>query len=93
MTVRYAAGPAVAFGTTGVSLQFAGQYQSIGRWDGEQDEGTGFHNGGLFLRASFLPWKGFRVYPGVYRELYSRSLSDETFHQGMTYSLTVSRFF
>ena len=92
-TVRYSAGPSVRFGTTGVSLQYAGQYQSIGRWDGEVDEGTGFHNGGIFVRASFLPWKGFRIAPGIYREVYSRSLSEETFHQGTTYSLTLSRFF
>lgn len=93
VTVRYAAGPSIRFGTTGVSLEYAGQYQSIGRWNGERDEGTGFHNGGIFLRASFLPWKGFRVAPGIYREVYSRSLSSETFHQGTTYSLTLSRFF
>jgi hypothetical protein len=93
VSVRWSAGPSVSLGTTGISLQYAGQYQSIGRWSGEKDEGTGFHNGGVFLRASFLPWKKFRVSPGVYREIYSKSLSDESFRQGTTYSLTITRFF
>jgi hypothetical protein len=93
VSIRWSAGPSVPFGSAGVSLQWAGQYQSIGRWDGEQDEGTGFHNGGVFLRASFLPWPKWRVSPGVYREVYSKSLSDESFRQGTTYSLTVTRFF
>jgi hypothetical protein len=92
-TVRWSVGPSLPLGTTGIALQLAGQYQSIGRWNGEKDEGTGFHNGGVFLRATFLPWKGLRVSPGIYREIYSHSLSDESFRQGTTYSLTITRFF
>lgn len=92
-TVHYSAGPTIPAGPVGVSLLFAGQYQSIGRWDGEQDEGTGFHNGGISLRAMFLPGQGFRVSAGVYREVYSHSLSSETFSQGTTWSMTLSRFF
>jgi hypothetical protein len=53
---------------------------------------TGFHNGGAFLRASFLVAKGWRVIPGVYREIYSHSLSDESFRQGTTWSIVVTRF-
>ncbi|MCA1582907.1 MAG: hypothetical protein LC796_16270 [Acidobacteria bacterium] len=93
LTVRYSVGPSLPLGSTGLALQYAGQYQSIGRWNGEEDEGTGFHNGGVFLRATFLPWKGFRISPGVYREIYSKSLSDESFRQGTTWSLTLTRFF
>ena len=93
ITVRYAAGPTATFGTTGLSVQYAGQYQSIGRWNGEEDEGTGFVNGGIFVRASFLPWKQFRVAPSVYFEVYSKSLSHETFQQNTTYALTLTRFF
>ncbi len=92
-TFRYSFGPNLRIGTTGLAIQYAGQYQSIGRWNGEEDEGTGFHNGGFFLRATFLPWKGFRVSPGVYREIYSKSLTDESFRQGTTWSLTLTRFF
>jgi hypothetical protein len=92
-TVRWSVGPSLPIGTTGVAAQLAGQYQSIGKWSGEVDEGTGFHNGGVFLRASFLVAKRLRVTPGIYREIYSESLSDESFRQGTTYSLVISRFF
>jgi hypothetical protein len=92
-TVRWAIGPSLPIGTTGLSAQLAGQYQSIGKWNGETDEGTGFHNGGVSLRGSFLIAKGWRVTPGVYREVYSHGLSDESFRQGTTYSLLLTRFF
>ena len=91
--MRWALGPSIALGTAGLSAQYAGQYQSIGKWNGEVDEGTGFHNGGFVLRGSVLIAKGWRVSPGLYRELYSRSLSDESFRQGTTYSLVLTRFF
>jgi hypothetical protein len=39
-----------------------------------------------------VPAKGFRVTPGIYREVYSHSLSHESFRQGTTYSLVVTRF-
>jgi len=92
-TVRWAAGPTATVGTTGLSVQYAGQYQSIGRWNGEIDEGTGFVKGGIFFRASFLPWPRFRVAPSVYFELYSKSLSDQAFRQNTTFALTLTRFF
>jgi hypothetical protein len=92
-TVRWSVGPTLPIGTTGLSAQLAGQYQSIGKWNGETDEGTGFHNGGAFLRASFLVAKGWRITPGVYREIYSHSLSDESFRQGTTWSIVLTRFF
>lgn len=56
------------------------------------DEGTGFSNGGVSLRGSFLVAKGWRLTPGIYREVFSHSLSDETFRQGTTYSLVLTRF-
>lgn len=92
-TIRWSVGPSLPIGTTGLAAQLAGQYQAIGKWNGEVDEGTGFHNAGVFLRASFLVTKGLRVTPGIYREVYSESLSDESFRQGTTYSLVLSRFF
>jgi hypothetical protein len=92
-TVRWTLGPSVPVGTTGFALQWAGQYQSIGKWSGEADEGTGFHNGGVFLNGSFLLARGLRVSTGVYFEAYSDSLSDESFRQKPTFSVVVSRFF
>ena len=83
----------MAFGRVAVSLAFAGQYQSIARWNGEQDEGTGFHNGGVFLGVSLDLGKGFHAAPGVYREIFSHSLSGETFRQGTTFSFALSRVF
>ena len=93
VTVQYKAGPRLAFGRAAASLAFAGQYQSIARWNGEQDEGTGFHNGGVFLGLSVDLGKGFHAAPGVYREVFSHSLSGETCHQGTTWSLAISRVF
>ena len=46
----WAIGPSAALGSAGLARQLAGQYQSIGRWNGEKDEGTGFHNGGACSR-------------------------------------------
>ncbi|HEX8172031.1 MAG TPA: hypothetical protein VF824_15950 [Thermoanaerobaculia bacterium] len=75
-----------------LSLRFEGQHQTIGRWSGEIDEGSGFTNGGI--RAAYAFRLGaFGVQPGVYRELFSRSHGDETFAQGTTWSLAVSRRF
>jgi copper chaperone CopZ len=37
--------------------------------------------------------KGFHAAPGVYREVFSHSLSGETFHQGTTFSFALSRVF
>ncbi len=91
-TVRWAVGPSLAIGTAGLSAHYAGQRQSIGKWSGEVDEGTGFHNGGVFLRGTFLVAKGWRLTPGLYREIYSRSLSDESFRQGTTWSIVLTRF-
>jgi hypothetical protein len=62
-TVHYSAGPSLPVGPADVSLMFAGQYQSIGRWEGEQDEGTGFHNGGFASRRS-SPARGSASRPG-----------------------------
>jgi hypothetical protein len=93
VSIRWVLGPSLVSTTVGVALEVAGQYQSIGRWDGEQDEGTGFTNGGLLLRGSVQLGHGWQLLPGVYREVYSRSLSDESFRQGTTFSLTLSRIF
>ena len=82
-----------AFGRAAVTLAWAGQYQSIARWNGEKDEGTGFHNGGVFLGLSLDLGKGFQAAPGVYREVFSHSLSGDTFHQGTTLSFAISRVF
>ena len=92
VTLRWSIGPKVVVAGAGVSVHYTGQYQSIGKWSGEADEGTGFHNGGVSLRSSFLLAPGWRLTPGVYREVYSESLSDESFRQGTTWSIVLTRF-
>jgi len=90
---RWSAGPSFNVRGIGLGLSAAGQYQTIGRWHGETDEGTGFSNGGLRLQLTFPAVDGLTVAPSVYRELYSRGLNDETFSQGTTLGLTLSRRF
>jgi hypothetical protein len=88
------AGP--SFRVRGFSLdpRLQGQYQSLGRWNGEADEGDGFLNAGLRLQVTLPAVRGISVAPGVYRELYSRGLHhDEMFRQGTTWSLSMSRKF
>jgi len=92
---RWSIGPSIPIRGTTVALSAAGQYQSIGRWNGEVDEGTGFVNGGLRLSFTF-PLSRVSIAPSIYRELYSRGLNhheDETFSQGTTLGLTIARTF
>ena len=48
---------------------------------------------GVFLGLSLDLGKGFQAAPGVYREIFSHSLSGDTFHQGTTLSFAISRVF
>jgi len=86
-------GPSFHLGRFNTAISYAGQYQTIGRWHGEADEGTGFSNGGLRLQLTLPPYRGLTIAPSVYRELYSRGLNDETFSQGTTLGMTITRTF
>jgi hypothetical protein len=90
--LRWSAGPTFTHGGVAVTVDVAGQYQTIGRWHGEADEGTGFSNGGVRLQVS-LPLGATTITPSVYRELYSHGLNDETFSQGTTLALSIRRSF
>jgi hypothetical protein len=90
---RWSVGPSFNIHGVGTTLGVAGQYQTIGRWHGEADEGTGFSNGGIRLQLAFPARGGLSIAPSIYRELYSRGLNDETFSQGTTIGLTLSRTF
>jgi hypothetical protein len=86
-------GPSFNAGAFTIDPRLAGQYQSLGRWNGEVDEGTGFSNGGARLQVS-VPWRGYVIAPGVYRELWSKSLHhEESFAQEWTWSVMVARTF
>jgi len=93
---RWSIGPSLAIGRASVGLGMAGQYQTIGRWHGESDEGSGFSNGGLRLQVSLPLPGGAAISPSIYRELYSHGLNTtehETFSQGITLGVTISRTF
>jgi hypothetical protein len=90
---RWSVGPSFNMARTGVAVNLAGQYQTIGRWHGETDEGTGFSNGGMRVQLSLPPLRGVSISPSIYRELYSHGFNDETFSQGTTLSLTLGRTF
>ncbi|HEX8153328.1 MAG TPA: hypothetical protein VF698_09400, partial [Thermoanaerobaculia bacterium] len=69
------------------------QYQTLGKWNGEVDEGTGFQNGGVTLQLS-VPWNGAVIAPSVYRELWSHGHHEgESFSQKWTWSVAVGRSF
>ena len=84
----WSAGPSFDVARVRVAVNAAGQYQTIGRWHGETDEGTGFSNGGIRLQLS-IPARGVTIAPSIYRELYSHGFNDETFSQGTTVGMAV----
>ena len=91
-TLLWSLGPTMRVRRAGVDLRLEGQHQTVGQWDGEIDEGTGFTNGGARVGLS-IPAGSLRVAPSVYHELFSHGLHDETFEQGTTWSLALSRTF
>jgi hypothetical protein len=93
---RWSVGPTFTLARVGVTIGYAGQYQTIGRWHGQADEGTGFSNGGLRLQLAPPAFRGFTIASSIYRQLYSHGLNTvehETFSQGTTLSVTLSRTF
>lgn len=89
-TIVYSAGPQLRVRNVSIAPRVTGQYQTIGRWSGEIDEGSGFDMGGVSLQLA-MPIRGFVIAPNVYRELWSRSLSgDESFRQGTTFGVAIS---
>ncbi len=93
VNVLWGLGPSLLLGRWSVSLQYEGQYQSVGKWHGLEDEGTGLVSGGGVLRGTFLVNPKLTVFGGLYHELFSHGSSGQTFHQGLTVSLGVTRIF
>jgi len=91
-TIVWALGPSFRVGRFSIDPRLNAQYQTLARWRGAIDEGSGFQNGGARLQIS-LPYRSFVIAPGVYRELWSHGFQGQTFSQGTTWSLTVSRQF
>ena len=91
-TLVWAVGPSLSVGRFSIDPRLNGQYQTLARWSGVVDEGSGFQNGGARLQVS-IPYRSLVVAPGVYRELWSHGFQGQTFRQGTTWSFTVSRQF
>jgi hypothetical protein len=92
-TITAAAGPSFHIGRISIDPRITGQYQTIGRWNGEVDEGTGVRNAGVTLQLA-VPVRDAVIAPSVYRELWSHGLHHgEKFAQKWTFSLAVARSF
>lgn len=92
-TLIWSAGPSIRAGRFSIDPRLDGQYQTLGRWSGEVDEGSGFNAGGIRLGISLPPVGSLLIAPGVYRELWSHGQDGQTFHQGTTWSLSLTRTF
>lgn len=87
-------GPSIRLGPTTLEPRLQGQHQTLGKWDGEPDEGDGFTNAGIRVQLTLPSYRGFTIAPGIYHELYSHGLHhDERFTQGTTWSVAVLRVF
>jgi hypothetical protein len=89
---NWVAGSSVSAGRFSIAPSITGQYQTIGRWHGAIDEGSGFQNGGAQIQIAGRAG-AFMIVPGVYRELWSHGFGGQTFRQGTTWSLGMSRQF
>lgn len=92
--VLWSVGPTIRFHGIAFDPRLQGQHQTLGKWNGEPDEGDGFTNAGVRVQIALPPVKGITIAPGVYRELYSKGLhEEESFRQGVTWSVSLSRSF
>ena len=66
-----------------------GQYQTLARWHGTVEEGSGFNAGGVRLQFG-VPIGSVVLSPGIYRELWSRGFAEQTFNQG-AWSIGITR--
>jgi hypothetical protein len=94
-TVYWELGPSLPIGRWSIAVQYSGQYQSVGKWHGIEDEGTGLVSGGWVVRGTFRVAPRTVVSAGLYGEIFSHASSgptveDQTFHQGLTVSLGVT---
>lgn len=91
-TLVWSAGPSFAAGRFRIDPRLDGQLQSLGRWSGVVDEGSGFRNAGVRLQIS-TPIHGIVVAPSIYREVWTHGEADQTFRQGTTVALGLTRVF
>jgi hypothetical protein len=92
-TFVWSIGSTLSVGRVGITPSLDGQYQTLGRWHGVVDEGSGFEDGGARLQLSLPTINGVTVSPGVYHQLWSHGFDDQTFRQRTTWSLSLARTF
>lgn len=87
-------GPSIRVGRMTIDPRLQGQHQTLGKWNGEPDEGDGFTNAGVRLQLTLPAIRNITIAPGIYHELYSKGLhEDERFRQGTTWSVSLTRVF
>jgi hypothetical protein len=91
-TFTWSLGRSIRAGRIAITPSLDGQYQTLGRWSGVVDEGSGFEDGGARLQVSF-PWLGLTLSPGVYHQLWSHGFDEQTFRQNTTWSFSVAHSF
>jgi hypothetical protein len=84
----WSAGPSFRAGIVSIDPRLDGQLQTVGRWSGVVDEGTGFRNGGVRLQIS-MPFRGVTIAPSVYHELWSHGADEQTFRQKTTFAISL----
>lgn len=89
-TFVWSLGPSLQKARISINPQLDGQYQTLARWHGAVEEGSGFNAGGVRLQFG-VPIGAVLLSPGIYRELWSRGLAEQTFHQGTTWSIGITR--
>ena len=90
--INWSLGPTFRVRGIAIDPRLSGTRQSIGRWNGQIDEGSGFDNGGLRLHVS-IPYHGTIIAPSIYRELWSHGMHHESFRQRVTLGLSLQRTF
>ena len=70
-TFTWSLGPSFRAGRISITPRLDGQYQTLGRWSGVVDEGSGFEDGGARLQIS-VPCRGSRLARGLSPALVAR---------------------
>lgn len=91
-TLVWSAGPSLRAGRFAIDPRLDGQFQTVGRWSGVVDEGTGVRNGGARLQIS-MPLGSVVVAPSVYHELWTSGTAGQTFRQRTTWAISLSRLY
>jgi hypothetical protein len=91
-TLIWSAGPTFRVGRISIGPRVNGQVQTLARWNGEIDEGSGFRDAGVRLQVA-VPVGRVVIAPSVHRQLWSHGLAGQTFRQGTTWAVSLSRAF